>query len=169
MNLLLAISIGILIILSVYGYIKGFIKMLVPIISGILGIVFLYLLRDWLFSFLFRWTFFHGEHVLARVVVILLFYFAGVLALKWVLGMLKLMTKLPLVHGLNKLMGAVAGLAEGFLVVWLLLYIIQINNGNFFGIDAAASIQESTFLNFLFQNNLIGHLMTTLFGSWLSL
>lgn len=169
MNLLLAISFGILIILSVYGYIKGLVKMLVPIISGLLGIVFLYLLRDWLFSFLFRWTFFQGEHVLARVVVILLFYFAGVLALKWALGMLKLMTKLPLVHGLNKLMGAVAGLAEGFLVVWLLLYIIQINNGRLFGIDFMSMILKTPFLYFLFQNNLIGHLMTTLFGSWIGL
>ena len=107
--------------------------------------------------------------MLARVVVILLFYFVGVLALKWVLGMLKLVTKLPLVHGLNKLMGAVTGLAEGFLVVWLLLYIIQINNGRLFGIDFMSMILETPFLYFLFQNNLIGHLMTTLFGSWIGL
>lgn len=169
MNLLLIISCGTLIILSVYGYKKGMVKVLIPIISGLVWLVFLYLLKDWLFSFLFRWTFFQGEHVLARVVVILLFYFVGVFALKWALGMLNLVTKLPLIHGANKLAGAVVGLAEGFLAVWLFLYIIEMGNGSLFGVDFMPVISGTPFLNFLFQHNLIGHLMTTLFGTWISL
>lgn len=169
MNLLLVISCVILIILSVYGYKKGLVRALLPIISGLLWLVFLYLLRDWLFSFLFQWTFFQGEHILARVVVILLFYFAGVFALKWVLGMLNFITKLPLIHGVNKLAGAAVGLMEGFLAVWLLLYIIQTGNGILFGIDFMPMISENRFLDFLFQHNLIGHLMTTLFGGWIGL
>lgn len=169
MNLLLVICCGILMILTVYGYRMGLVKMLVPVVSGLLGIGFLYLLKDWLFSFLFRWAFFQGEHVLARVMVILLFYFAGVFALKWLLGMLKLVTKLPLIHGMNKLMGAVVGLAEGFLLVWLLLYIVKLGEGKMFGIDFMPMILQTPFLHFLFLHNLIGHLMTALFGGWISL
>ena len=123
MNLLLVISCVILIILSVYGYKKGLVRALLPIISGLLWLVFLYLLRDWLFSFLFQW----------------------------------------------KLAGAAVGLMEGFLAVWLLLYIIQTGNGILFGIDFMPMISGNRFLDFLFQHNLIGHLMTTLFGGWIGL
>lgn len=167
MNLLLVASCIIIIILSVYGYKSGFVKMLVPIVSGLIALAFMFLLKDWLFAFLFHWTIFQGEHILARVVVILLIYLLCVLGFKWVIGVLKFLTKLPIVHGLNKILGLVLGLIEGFLLVWLLLYIIQIKEGSLLGIDFRVMIMESSFLKFLFSHNLIAHLMTTLFGVWL--
>ncbi|MBP3460664.1 MAG: CvpA family protein [Lachnospiraceae bacterium] len=167
MNLLLILSCIIIIILSVYGHKAGFVKMLVPIVSGLFALFFIFLLKDWLFAFLFRWTIFQGEHILARVVVILLIYLLCVFGFKWVIGVLKLLTKLPVVHGLNKLFGLLLGLIEGFLLVWLLLYIIQIKEGSLFGVDFRTMIMGSPFLGFLSDHNLIAHLMNTLFGGWL--
>lgn len=167
MNLLLVISWIIIIIFAVYGWKKGFVKMLVPILSGILTFILLMFLKDWLFAFLFRWAIFQGEHILARVVVILLIYFAGVLVFKWVFGVLKILTKLPLVHGLNKLLGLVLGGVEGFLLIWLLLYIIETGRGSLFGIDFGTMIAKASFLSYLYEHNLISHLMTTVFGGWL--
>jgi uncharacterized membrane protein YgaE (UPF0421/DUF939 family) len=103
--------------------------MLLPFVSGILSLLFLFLLKDWLFGFLFRWTIFGGEHILARVVVILAIYFLGTFALKWLMGALKLLTKLPVVHGVNRFLGLVIGAMEGFLLVGLLLYILQLKQG----------------------------------------
>ena len=168
MNILLVISLIIILGLGAYGHRMGFVKMAVPIVSGIISLIVFFLLKDWVLGFLFRWTIFGGENILSRIVVILLIYLLGTLAFKWLVGMLQLFTKLPLVHGINKLSGLLLGIAEGFLAVWLILYLIQVNGGSLFGIDAAASIQENTFLNFLYVHNLIGHLMTTLFGGWIA-
>ena len=162
MNLLLVISCIIIFILSVYGHKAGFVKMLAPIVSGLFALAFMFLLKDWLFVFIFRWTIFRGEHVLARVVVILLIYLICVLGFKWGIGVLKLLTKLPIVHGLNKLLGLILGFMEGFLLVWLLLYIIQIKEGSFLGIDFQTMIMENSFLRFLYAHNLITHLMLSL-------
>lgn len=168
MNILLVISFIIILGLGAYGHRRGFVKMAVPIVSGIISLIVFFLLKDWVLGFLFRWAIFQGEHILARIVVILLIYLLGTLAFKWLMGMLQLLTKLPVVHGINKLLGLLLGIAEGFLAVWLILYLIQVNGGSFFGLDAAASLQENTFLNFLYVHNLIGHLMTTLFGGWIA-
>lgn len=168
MNILLAISLMIILGLGAYGRWRGFVKMAVPIVSGLISLTVFFLLKDWVLGFLFRWTIFQGEHILARIVVILLIYLAGTLALKWIIGMLKLLTKLPLVHGMNKLLGFLLGIMEGFLAVWLILYLIQVNGGKLFGMNAAASIGGNTFLNFLYVHNLIEHLMTTLFGGWIA-
>lgn len=164
MNLLLVISWIIIILFAVYGCKKGFVKMLVPILSGILALILLMLLKDWLFAFLFQWAIFQGEHILARVVVILLIYFAGALAFKWIFGVLNILTKFPLVHGLNKLLGLLLGVVEGFLIIWLLLYLIEEGQGSLFGFDCGYAITQNSFLNYLYEHNLISHLMGALFS-----
>lgn len=168
MNILSAISLIIILGLGAYGHRRGFVKMAVPIVSGVISLIVFFLLKDWVLGFLFRWTIFQGENILARIVVIFLIYLLGTLALKWLMGMLQLLTKLPVVHGANKLLGLLLGIAEGFLAVWLILYLIRVNEGNFFGTDMIASIEGNTFLNFLYVHNLIEHLMTTLFGGWIA-
>lgn len=166
MNVLLVISCIIIIAFAVYGYTKGFVKALVPILSGVLALILIFLLKDWLLAFLLRWAIFQGEHIFSRIVVILLIYIATTLAFKWLFGVLKILTRLPLVHGMNKLLGLLLGVVEGFLCVWLILYMIQMREGILFGIDFRNMITHNSFLSFLSEHNLITHLMTTLFGGW---
>lgn len=168
MNVLLAISLIIILGLGFYGGRIGFVKTVVPIISGIISLVVFFLLKDWVLGFLFRWAVFQGEHILARIVVILIICFLGTLAFKWIIGVLNLLTKLPLVHGLNKFLGFLLGIAEGFLAVWLILYLARVNEGTLFGLNLFASIESEPFLCFLYKHNLIEHLMTALFGGWIA-
>jgi hypothetical protein len=167
MNTLGIITCLFIILAAGYGYKSGFVRMLIPLVSGILSLVVLFLLKDWLFSFLFKWAIFQGEHILARVVVVLLLYILGILGFKWLIGILKLLTKLPIVHGANKLLGLLTGLTEGFLAVWLFLFIIQLKQGNLFGIDFNKMIEGNAFLQFLSVHNLVTHLISTLFSSWI--
>lgn len=168
MNILLIFCCAIIAGFAVYGYRAGFVKVIVPVISGLLSLFLLFLLKDWLLGFLFRWAAFSGEHVLARIVVILLICLLGSLAFKWLFGILRLLTKLPLVHGANKLLGFLFGAIEGVLMIWLLFYLVWINEGIMFGKDFGVMICQNSFLKYLYQNNLIAHLMTTLFGSWIA-
>ena len=167
MNILLIIICAVILILSIYGYRKGFVKMLVPMVSAFLSLVVLFMLKDWLFAILFQWAIFQGEHVLTRIVLILLIFGIVTWAFKWLLKVLHILTKLPIIHGLNKLLGLVIGLFEGFLLVWLLLYIIRIRQGILFGFDIEALIDQNEFLQFLYLNNLVEYLMNTLFGGWI--
>ena len=167
MNILLIIICAVILILSIYGYRKGFVKMLVPMVSAFLSLVVLFMLKDWLFAILFQWAIFQGEHVLTRIVLILLIFGIVTWAFKWLLKVLHILTKLPIIHGLNKLLGLVIGLFEGFLLVWLLLYIIRIRQGILFGFVIEALIDQNEFLQFLYLNNLVEYLMNTLFGGWI--
>lgn len=123
-NTIVWISGIIIIIFAICGWKRGFVKMLIPILSWLFTIVLLMLLKDWLLAFLFQWAIFQGEYILARIVVVLLLYLLGRLALRWVFGALKILTKLPIIHGLNKILGLFAGIAEGLLIAWLLFYSI---------------------------------------------
>lgn len=167
MNVLLIIICAVILLMAVYGYKKGFVKMLVPLVSAFLSLIVLLMLKDWLFAILFQWAIFQGEHVLTRVVLIWLIFVLGTLAFKWLIKILHILTKLPLVCGLNKLLGLMVGLIEGFLLVWLFLYIVQIRQGELFGFYIETSIEQNGFLNFLYLNNLIEYLMNTLFGGWI--
>ncbi len=167
MNILLIIICAIILWLAIYGYRKGFVNMLVPLVSAFLSLVLLFMLKDWLFAILFQWAIFQGEHVLTRVVLILLIFILGTLAFKWLIKILHILTKLPLVHGLNKLLGLVVGFIEGFLLVWLILYIVQIRQGFLLGFDMEPLIEQNGFVQFLYLNNLIEYLMNTLFGGWI--
>lgn len=133
MNILLIFSCVIIAGFAFRGHRIGFIKTIVPIISGLLSLFLLFLLKDWLLGFLFRWAVFQGEHILARVVVILLIYLLGLFVFKWIFGILKFLTKLPLLHGADKLLGFFFGAIEGVLVIWLLFYLIWVNGGILFG------------------------------------
>lgn len=167
MNILLIIICAVIFVMAIYGYRKGFVNMLVPLVSAFLSLILLFMLKDWLFGILFQWAIFQGEHVLTRVVLILLIFVLGTLAFKWLIKILHILTKLPLVRGLNKLLGLMVGIVEGFLLVWLFLYIVQIRQGFLFGFDMEALIEQSGFMQFLYLNNLVEHLMNTLFGGWI--
>lgn len=167
MNVLLIVLCALIFIMALYGYRKGCVKMLVPVASGLLALLVIVALREPLLSILFHWTFLQGEHVLARVVVILILYFLVALAFKWSIKILNLLTKLPIVHGMNKLLGLFIGIAEGVLLLWLCLYIIQIRDGFLFGRNLLDSIADNSWLLFMYENNLVAHLMDTLFGGWI--
>lgn len=86
------------------------------------------------------------------------------IVLKIVIHLLDLVARLPVLKGINRILGAVAGLAEGLLAVWVLLFIVTLACTSPWGQQALASIQESKFLTFLYQNNGIVYLVGRIFG-----
>ena len=74
----------------------------------------------------------------------------------WILRMvLELIFKLPLLHGINKLAGAVAGLVNGVLLSYLLLTVIGFL-ASFPAMDWLLSITANSYAyTYLYQNNII--------------
>ena len=78
-------------------------------------------------------------------------------------GVLNLVSRLPLIHGLNKIAGAVMGLLEGLIVVWLLGLVITMAAGTSWGQNAMELTGKSQILTFLYDHNLFVNLILGLF------
>ena len=159
MGLFIIICYGILIGMAIIGFFRGMVRVLTPIVSGLLSILLMLLLKNWAFGFLFRWAFFQGEHILARIVVVLFAFILGSLLFRWIIKVLNLLTRLPIIHGFNRILGAVAGAFIGIMILWLLMFFIDsfpdvacLQNGY-------SQICTSTILTFLYDHNFVQFLM----------
>lgn len=82
-------------------------------------------------------------------------------ALRAVLLAMDVVTKLPLIHGINKLAGGILGLAVGVVLVWIAFLLVTILCNGDLGRQFFALIYENEFLLFLYNQNVI---MKIVFG-----
>ncbi len=68
---------------------------------------------------------------------------------------LDLITKLPVLNGINHVAGLLTGLVQGLIVVWLLFLPVALCQGSEWGRQMMESIQRNVFLKLLYENNLI--------------
>lgn len=102
--------------------------------------------------------------LILRGISFLLTFILIAIALKIVIHLLDLIARLPVIKGVNRLFGAVAGLVEGLLVVWLLLFIVTLACTSQWGQQAMNSIHQSQLLTFLYQHNGIVYIVNRIFG-----
>lgn len=74
----------------------------------------------------------------------------------WYLCMtLNIISKLPVLNGLNKTAGVLAGILRGFIVIWMWCIILTIFSGSEFGQAIFLNINSSPFLSLIYNNNLL--------------
>lgn len=78
---------------------------------------------------------------------------------------LDVITELPVVHGLNQLLGIALGLLQGLVVVWIAFLIVTLFMNTDAGKQLMAMIAESPFLNALYENNILLDFLTNLLGN----
>lgn len=69
--------------------------------------------------------------------------------------MLNLASRIPVIKGPNKLLGAVAGGLKGLVLVWLLFYVISLCAAGGFGEEILQYVEKSPFLSFLYEKNIL--------------
>lgn len=107
-----------------------------------------------------------GEYIADWILRGAAFFVAFILvfiALRVVFGLLNIVAKLPLLKSLNRLLGGVAGLLQGMVIVWLLLFVVAIACTSQLGQSALRCIDKSAFLTFLYQHNGILYLFHLIF------
>lgn len=72
---------------------------------------------------------------------------------------LDILTRLPGIKEINKTVGAVLGLIQGLIIVWLVFVAADILGTTQFGISVQQQISDSGLLQFLSDNNIIWKLM----------
>lgn len=89
--------------------------------------------------------------------------FIGVsIIMKIIIRCLNLLSRLPVIHTMNKMGGMLAGLLKGLIILWLVCIVITIMSGTEAGIYLYGQINESPFLKYIYDNNLIMALITGL-------
>lgn len=79
---------------------------------------------------------------------------AGILAF-WISHMLNVISRIPVIQGPNKALGAVAGGLKGLVVIWLMFYFIDLCSASEFGKQLHNYIEESRVLSVLYENNIL--------------
>lgn len=102
-------------------------------------------LTDYISSYL-------SDIVLSAVTFILLFILLSI-AFFILIRVLDIFTKLPVIHAFNMAGGAVVGLAEAMLILWILCIIITAFSATGWGQDVCRAISENGILSFIYDNN----------------
>lgn len=79
---------------------------------------------------------------------------AGIIT-KYISHVLDLVSRIPGIHGVNKMIGVAAGIVKGLLIVWLAFYMIALCSTSELGAQLLTYIEESPILLYLYNNNIL--------------
>lgn len=130
------------------GYKKGMVKEIISFITLIIMCVVVVLIGSGLRSYV-------EKEYAGVVVAVLLLCILGIA--HHLLGVLffsvKLLTKLPIVHWVDKLLGIVVGALETVLIIWTIYILIMKLGLGMVGQQILAYTEESPILAWLYRNN----------------
>jgi uncharacterized membrane protein required for colicin V production len=102
------------------------------------------------------------SRIIINAAVFVIIMLIVTIALALLCEALNIISKLPLLNGLNKTAGLLAGLIHGIIVVWIGFIIITMFGSTSFGQDIFKLINENTFLSLIYNNNLLLRFITNL-------
>lgn len=157
LNLLLIITAVILLCMVVDGYKKGMVRSPISLISLLITCVVLFLLGNALSSY-FDGRFFN--------VIITLLLLAAIGLVHHLLNVVffsaKVISKLPIVHSLDKLLGIVVGILETVLIVWTIYAFNIFRDLGTLGQVIVDYTRDSKILTCLYENNYLAYLIEQL-------
>ena len=152
MNLLLIIVAVLLLCNMVSGYKKGMVKSIISFVSLIVLCIVVALIGNGLKSY------FDGEF-LSVVIMVLLLCVLGIVhhLLGVVFFSAKMITKLPIVHSLDKLLGVVVGVLQTVLILWTIYTLAMILDMGMVEQYLFEYTQKSGILLWFYENNYLAH------------
>ena len=94
-------------------------------------------------------------NAIASIVLFLAVYILIHLIVRW----LDLIARLPILYGLNHIAGALMGLAQGLLFLWVVGFILNLFSATPLGKMLEEQVYASTWLTFLYRYNLINFVL----------
>lgn len=154
LNLMIIIVLIVLFCSMVDGYKKGMVKSIISFISLIFTCVVVVLLGNALHSY------FDGQ-IFNVIIMVLLLGLIGIV--RHLLGVVffsaKVISKLPIVHWVDKLLGIVVGILETVLILWTIYTFIMFMDLGILGQQILDFTQENQILTWLYQNNYLAYLV----------
>ena len=153
-NLMLLIVLIVMIFSMVEGYKKGMVREIISFVSLIITCIVVVLLGNALTSY------FEGN-IINVIIMVLLLCVIGIV--KHLLGVVffsaKVISKLPVVSWVDKLLGIVVGILETILILWTIYTFIMLMDLGMIGQLILTYTEESQVLTWLYVNNYLAHLV----------
>lgn len=146
---LFMLILGVLLLCKIVdGYKKGMVKEIISFVSLIFLCIVIALIGNGLNSYL------EGEF-LNVVVMVLLLAVLGIVHHLMNLALLpaKLISKLPIVHGIDKLLGVVVGILETVLILWTIYTFVMMLDMGMTGNFIRECTAESSILTWFYEHN----------------
>lgn len=93
--------------------------------------------------------------VLADIIAFLIIIVIAIVILPLVIRMLGIVNKLPVIGGVNRLAGGVAGLGIGLVIIWILFIAITLMYNTALGKAFFENIETNSILKSLYDNNIL--------------
>ncbi len=152
-NITLIVVVSVIALMALHGFKRGMTKEISGFISLIVTLIVISLL-----IMLYRSVI--GSHIRNTVYSVLILLAIALVygIVKMILGSVRLLSKLPVINVLDRLLGIVVGGGEGVLIVWILHIVLQVGilgeTANLIYLDIA----ESRFLSTLCHYNYLSKL-----------
>ena len=109
-----------------------------------------------------------GKYLADRVIRILIFtvlFIVFYAFLHIIIVWLDLISRLPIIYGLNKIAGAVLGLTEALIFIWVGALVLTLFSGSEIGKSMITQINGSIWLTWLYDHNMLSYLVVGLVKS----
>lgn len=93
--------------------------------------------------------------IVVEVLAVLVLFVIIKLILRIIISLLNIVSHLPIIHGMNKMLGGIVGLAEGVIIIWIICLLLTIVSGTAVGEQIMSEISSNEILNYIYSNNLI--------------
>ena len=120
MDILHIAGILLVVVCAVRGWKKGFVNTLGGIVASLLAVVFVYLLNTWALDALLMTLIADHMVVVVRIILCIALYVVLYFIWKAIITSLRILSKLPVIRGLNKLLGFAVGVVYGILLVGII-------------------------------------------------
>lgn len=162
-NILTIAIVVILICMIMDGYKKGMVKSLISLVSLMITCVVLFLIGNALGSY------FDGR-IFNLILTLLLLGAIGILhhLLNVVFFSAKLVSKLPIVHSLDKILGIVVGILETVLIIWTIYAFNVFRDLGTLGQVIVDYTRDSKILTYLYENNYLAYLIEQIGHNFIS-
>ena len=154
MNIMLILVVVCALFKIVDGYKKGMVKEIVSLVTLVVMGIMVVLISRGLHSYM-------EKEIVGVVIVVVLMALLGIVhhLLNVVLFSAKMISKLPVIHWLNKVLGAVFGVLEVFLILQILYVFIMYFGLGMIGQQIVEYTRESVLLTKIYQYNVVAKLV----------
>lgn len=103
-----------------------------------------------------------ADMILGAITFVLLFVVLTIL-IRILIHILDIVAKLPVIKTFNSIGGAIVGMCESIVIIWLLCILVTACSTTEWGQTVCKAVAENGFLSFIYDNNVIQQLITGIF------
>lgn len=102
--------------------------------------------------------------LIIRILCYVLLFILIFLVIRLILRISNLINHIPVLGGINRILGAVIGFAEGVIFLWIICMIIMLMSGTELGISCQQTIAGSTVLTYIYEHNYLMDIVNSVLG-----